>query len=193
MTPSQEEKLIRRLRQRDEQAFRVLVTEYQQKVYNIVYRMVGDRHEAEDVAQEVFITVFKNIDHFREESKFSTWLYRIAINHSKNRLKYLGRRARGKTQTLDDMYEGDLESSSSAQTHDEPDKVLMGQELEVALHKAMDALHEEHRALIILRDIEHLAYEEIARITGLNPGTVKSRLHRARFALHEHLRLRYDT
>lgn len=193
MTPSQEEKLIRRLRQRDEQAFRVLVTEYQQKVYNIVYRMVGDRHEAEDVAQEVFITVFKNIDHFREESKFSTWLYRIAINHSKNRLKYLGRRARGKTQTLDDMYEGDLESSSSAQAHDEPDKVLMGQELEAALHKAMDALHEEHRALIILRDIEHLAYEEIARITGLNPGTVKSRLHRARFALHEHLRLRYDS
>src|SRR5688500_7876176 len=84
--------LIRRLRDRDEKAFREIVVEYQDRVYNMSYRMLGNREEAEDVAQEVFITVFKSIDQFRGDSKFSTWLYRIAANTCKNRIKYLARR-----------------------------------------------------------------------------------------------------
>src|SRR5688572_26893877 len=87
-----ERMLLRRLRERDERAFRELVDEHQGKVYNLIYRMLGNRAEAEDVAQEVFITVFKTIDTFREESKFSTWLYRVTVNHCKNRIKYLARR-----------------------------------------------------------------------------------------------------
>src|SRR5215831_20192318 len=100
--------LIRRLQQRDEKAFEEVVRLYQHKVYNLVYRMLGNREEAEDVAQEVFVTVFKAIDSFRGEAKFSTWLYRIAANHCKNRLKYLGRRARRRTEDLDGTAEREL-------------------------------------------------------------------------------------
>ena len=84
--------LIARLSERDEQAFGEIVRLYGDKVFSLIYRMLGNRQEAEDVAQEVFITVFKTIDSFRGEAKFSTWLLRIAANHSKNRIKYLARR-----------------------------------------------------------------------------------------------------
>src|SRR5215210_5374237 len=87
-----ERSLLRRLRERDERAFRELVGQHRDRVYNVCYRMMGNKHEAEDIAQEVFIAVFKTIDTFREESKFSTWLYRVAVNHCKNRIKYLARR-----------------------------------------------------------------------------------------------------
>src|SRR5215510_12998405 len=87
-----ERSLLRRLRDRDERAFRELVQAHRDKVFNITFRMLGNRAEAEDVAQEVFIAVFKTIGDFREESKFSTWLYRIAVNHCKNRIKYINRR-----------------------------------------------------------------------------------------------------
>src|ERR1700761_1723026 len=84
--------LLRRLRDRDERAFRELVEANRDRGFNISYRMLGNREEAQDVAQEVFITVFKTIDSFREEAKFSTWLYRVTVNHCKNRIKYLARR-----------------------------------------------------------------------------------------------------
>src|SRR5512141_1584172 len=87
-----ERSLLRRLRDRDERDFREHFADHRDRVFNITFRMLGNRAEAEDVAQEVFITVFKTIDTFREESKFSTWLYRVAVNHCKNRIKYLARR-----------------------------------------------------------------------------------------------------
>ena len=94
--------LVRRLRERDEGAFHEMVRLYQHKVFNLVFRMIGNREEAEDVAQEVFVTVFKAIDSFRGDSKFSTWLYRIAANQCKNRIKYLGRRSYGSTGQLEE-------------------------------------------------------------------------------------------
>ncbi len=153
MKPRQEQRLIRKLKQRDEEAFRQLVTAYQQKVFHVVYRMIGDAEEAEDLSQEVFITVFKSIDSFREESKFSTWLYRIAINHCKNRIKYLGRRARHRTQNLEDTAEGDLHQASPQGVLPRPDNQAMGHQLEGVMQKAIAQLSDEHRALIILRDI----------------------------------------
>ena len=96
MDSKRDRKLVRALRARDEDAFRELVSVYQHKVFNIIYRILNDRQEAEDVAQEVFITVFKHIDQFRGDAKFSTWLYRIATNHARNRIKYLSRRAKKK-------------------------------------------------------------------------------------------------
>src|SRR5579862_4049800 len=90
--PELERSLLRRLRDRDERAFRELVDQHRDRVFNITFRMLGNRAEAEDVAQEVFITVFKTIDSFREEAKLSTWLYRVTVNHCKNRIKYLARR-----------------------------------------------------------------------------------------------------
>jgi RNA polymerase sigma-70 factor (ECF subfamily) len=182
--------LIRRLQQRDERAFEEMVRLYQHKVFNLVYRMIGSAEEAEDIAQEVFVTVFKAIDSFRGESKFSTWLYRIAANHCKNRMKYLGRRSYKATGELDEAAEREMQDAqpSAMRPHiDGPEAVLEGLQLERMVQAGIAALDEEHRALIVLRDVEDLSYDEIASITGLAEGTVKSRLHRARLALKEHM------
>jgi RNA polymerase sigma-70 factor (ECF subfamily) len=186
--------LIRRLQQRDERAFVEIVNLYQNKVFALVYRMVGSREEAEDVAQEVFVTLFKSIDTFRGESKFSTWLYRIATNHTKNRLKYLGRRSYKATGELTEAAERELLDAqpSAMRPHvAAPDQVLEGLQLERAVQEGIAALDEEHRVLIVLRDVEDLSYDEIGAITGLAEGTVKSRLHRARIALKEHMAKHY--
>jgi RNA polymerase sigma-70 factor (ECF subfamily) len=181
--------LIARLRKRDEQAFNEVVRLHQDKVFNLVLRMVGSRAEAEDIAQEVFVTVFKSIDSFRGESKFTTWLLRIAANHAKNRIKYLARRSTDKN-GLDGATEASLADQGKApvQAHiDAPDAAFEAGEIETLMKEAIESLDEDHRILVVLRDIEELSYEEICEITGLPEGTVKSRLHRARLALKDHL------
>ncbi len=186
MEDEQEQALIERLRRQDEAAFNALVRHYEQRVFRLVSRMLGDHAEAEDVAQEVFVTIFKSIGGFRGESKLSTWIYRIATNHCKNRVKYLDRRARGKKTELDELSEhGALESasmSSSAQVS-RPDEQAEANQIESIVRAAIAELDEEQRELVILRDVENLSYEEIQAITGLVEGTVKSRLHRARLQL----------
>lgn len=185
-----EEHLVTRLQRRDERAFVECMQRYQDKVWSLVYRMLGNRHEAEDVAQEVFVTVFKSIDSFRGESKFSTWLYRIAANQCKNRLKYLGRRGRRGGEAFDEATERELQRARDqgmVPSLAGPDQVLEGVQLERIMQQGIASLDEEHRVLIILRDVEELSYEEIGQITGLPEGTVKSRLHRARLALKEFL------
>jgi RNA polymerase sigma-70 factor (ECF subfamily) len=181
--------LIARLKERDGQAFDEIVQLYGDKVFNLVYRMLGNRHEAEDVAQEVFITVFKTVDGFRGEAKFSTWLLRIAANQSKNRIKYLSRRpTEGE---IDDVVEARAAAETPAravQAHiDGPDVLMEAAELETLMQRAIAALDEEHRLLVILRDVEELSYQEIGEITGIPEGTIKSRLHRARVAIKEEL------
>ncbi|MCC6872886.1 MAG: sigma-70 family RNA polymerase sigma factor [Sandaracinaceae bacterium] len=186
MPEGHEEKLVERLKRRDEAAFNELITLYQTRIFRLVFRMLGDRAEAEDLAQEVFITVFKSIDGFRGDSKLSTWLYRVATNHCKNRIKYLDRRARGKKRELDEVAEhGMIESASMnpSSVIARPDHLVEAFEKEKILERAMNALDREHRELILLRDVEHMSYEQIQEITGLAEGTVKSRLHRARHAL----------
>ena len=187
---SRETRLVRRLRDRDERAFREMVDDYGDRVFNLTYRMLGNREEAEDLAQEVFITVFKSIDTFRGDSKFSTWLYRITANHCKNRIKYLARRHdRGKAE-LDERAEGggaDGPSLGAPRPSPRPDMQLEGAEMERVLQEAIAELEEEQRILVILRDVEDLSYEEICAITDLPEGTVKSRLHRARLALRKKL------
>jgi len=190
MTTLRERMLIRRLQQRDERAFTEIVRMYQHKVYNLVFRMVGSREEAEDVAQEVFVTVFKHIDTFRGDAKFSTWLYRIATNHTRNRMKYLGRRSYNHTAELDEAAERQMAEAqpSAIRPHIAgPDAVLEGLQLERVVQQGIAALEPEHREVLVLRDVENLSYEEIAAITGVADGTVKSRLHRARLALKEHM------
>lgn len=179
--------LLRRLRERDERAFEEIVLLYRDRVFGLIVRMVGNREEAEDLAQEVFITVLKSIETFRGESKFSTWLYRIAANHTKNRLKYLSRRAYKATAEFDDAAEravqrGEAPGTLRATT---PEAAMAGAQIERVVQAAIAELDEDHRELVVLRDMEELSYEEIVAITGLNEGTVKSRLHRARTALKE--------
>ena len=181
--------LIRRLRERDEKAFRELVDEYQGRVFNLTLRMLGNREEAEDLAQEVFITVFKSIDSFRADSKFSTWLYRIAVNHCKNRIKYLARRHDRRKAEFDEQVgrAAAAGTTSAPSAPRQPDQNMAGAQMEVILQQAINGLEEEHRLLVVLRDIEELSYDEICDITGLAQGTVKSRLHRARAALRKKL------
>ncbi|MEO8699821.1 MAG: sigma-70 family RNA polymerase sigma factor [Kofleriaceae bacterium] len=183
-----ERSLLRRLRDRDERAFRELLEGHRDRVYNITYRMLGNRAEAEDVAQEVFITVFKTIDTFREESKFSTWLYRVTVNHCKNRIKYLARRHDRDRDELDEMSGTVNGATDGAPARaPQPDRALEGTQMEALLRDAILTLDEEHREVVVLRDIEDLSIEEICEITKLPDGTVKSRLHRARLALRKKL------
>ncbi len=194
MPDGYEEKLVERLRKRDEAAFSELVRLYQTKVFHLLYRMLGDKEEARDVAQDVFYTVFKSIDSFRGDSKLSTWIYRVATNHCKNRIKYLGRRARGQKQEFNEISEqSSVESASMATSAqiDRPDQAFDGAETETIVQRALAALDDEHRSLVVMRDIEGMTYEEIQSITGLPEGTVKSRLHRARLALKEHVEAQY--
>ncbi len=183
-----ERELIRRLRSRDERAFRELIDLYRDRVFNVTFRMLGDRAEAEDIAQEVFIAVFKTIDSFREESKFSTWMYRVAVNHTKNRIKYLARRNdRNRTELDDNTADSDGPSLGNTIRPTRPDRALEGAQMEQVLQTAIASLDEEHRVLVVLRDVEELSIEEICEITGIPDGTVKSRLHRARAALRKKL------
>lgn len=181
-----ERSLLRRLRDRDERAFRELIDEHRDRVFNITYRMLGNRHEAEDVAQEVFISVFKTIDSFREESKFSTWLYRVTVNHCKNRIKYLARRHDRDRDELDETTGHTNGSYHGGPTRAaEPDRALASAQMEKLLQEAIANLDDDHRVVVVLRDVEDLSIEEICEITGLPDGTVKSRLHRARLVLRK--------
>jgi RNA polymerase sigma-70 factor (ECF subfamily) len=181
-----ERSLLRRLRDRDERAFRELIDEHRDRVFNITYRMLGNRHEAEDVAQEVFISVFKTIDSFREESKFSTWLYRVTVNHCKNRIKYLARRHDRDRDELDESTGHVNGYHHGGPTHAaEPDRALASAQMEKLLQEAIASLDDDHRVVVVLRDVEDLSIEEICEITGLPDGTVKSRLHRARLVLRK--------
>jgi RNA polymerase sigma-70 factor (ECF subfamily) len=181
-----ERTLLRRLRDRDERAFRELIEAHRDRVFNITYRMLGNRAEAEDVAQEVFISVFKTIETFREESRFSTWLYRVTVNHCKNRIKYLARRHERDRDELDEMSHG-TNGATGVPSHVQPDRALEGAQLEVLLQAAIANLDDDQRLVVVLRDIEDLSIEEICEITGLPDGTVKSRLHRARLVLRKRL------
>ncbi len=177
-----EARLIERLQRRDEEAFRLFVREYEQSVYHLVFRLLGDAEEARDVSQEVFVSVFRAIGGFRGESRLSTWLYRIATNHCRNRQKYQGRRS----QSRHEPYEESRVKAAAPVAGErlpQPDREVEGRRLESAVQCAIAGLDEEHRELIVLRDIQGLSYEEIQGITGLAEGTVKSRLHRARLAL----------
>ncbi len=184
-----ERTLLRRLRDRDERAFRELIEAHRDRVFNITYRMLGNRAEAEDVAQEVFITVFKTIETFREESKFSTWLYRVTVNHCKNRIKYLARRHDRDRDELDDNMPQQINGAVTGLPvrAAQPDKALASVQMELLLQEAIANLDDDHRIVVVLRDVEDLSIEEICEITGLPDGTVKSRLHRARLVLRKKL------
>jgi RNA polymerase sigma-70 factor (ECF subfamily) len=177
---------VARLKARDEQAFNELMVLYQRRVFALVFRMLGRRAEAEEVTQDAFLQVFRAIDSFRGESKLSTWLFRLAVNLSKNRMKRNARRASGKHRDLDSLADhADLGAAEGVSVGrvDRPDEAAQGKQLEQIVKRAFTQLEPEFRQLVILRDVEDLSYEEIAEVTGLPRGTVKSRIHRGRAQL----------
>jgi len=186
-SPLNEKRLLRGLQRREEAAFNVLVVQHQGQIYNVCYRMLGNAAEAEDVAQDVFIKSFQAIDSFRGDSALGTWLYRIAVNLCKNRLKYLGRRHYRQNAAIEDVQEGSFAPESSGRVTGEPvgrpDEILEGNRAESRIQRALAQIEPAFRELLVLRDVQGLSYAEVVDITGLAEGTVKSRLHRARAAL----------
>ena len=188
-----EAQFIARLVARDESAFNELVITYERRVYGLVFRMLGRRDEAEDLAQEVFIIVYRAIGSYRGEGRFYTWLYRIASNTCKNRIKYLKGRNFHRSVEIEDSPQAQLPASEGGAVVTfqsqvpGPEATVEGSRMEQVIQRELAALDPEHRLLIVLRDIQGLSYQDIIRITGLQEGTLKSRLHRARLALKERL------
>lgn len=177
-----DEELIELIKTGNDNAFSYIVQRYQHKIYSWVYRFMHMPEETEDMSQEIFVTLYRTLEQFRGECSFSTWIYRIAINLCKNRLKYLKRRDYHRAQDISDTKESKIQSPQSV-TFADPEQQFIGREIESIIQRELAALDEEFRIVLILRDVEHLSYEEIADITELALGTVKSRIHRARNTL----------
>lgn len=161
-------------------AFNQLILKYRNRVVGIAARMLGDRIEAEDLAQDVFVKVYHGLRTFHGEALFSTWLYRITANSCLNHRKKRTHRDRH-NHTMDDL-EGILPTDTS-----NPHSLLERKELQMVLEKAIQGLPQDQKAILILRDIEGLSYEEIADSLEVELGTVRSRLHRARMAVRASL------
>ena len=171
----------------DTEAFEVLVERHQKQMFNIAYRMTGDYSEACDVTQEAFIAAYKSIKKFKAEAKFSTWLYRIVVNFSRNRLKQLRtkhlRESPGMDESGEMKAESDLMQSFAGDA--DPGSLMERREKEAHVQQCITSLDDDYRDVLVLRDIQGFSYEEIRDILKIPDGTVKSRLSRARNALKD--------
>ena len=183
--PNPDDALVLRVQQGDKKAFDLLVLKYQYKVQAIVNRFVRDVHEAQDVAQETFIKAYRALPNFRGDSQFYTWLYRIAVNTSKNHLVSRGRRPPSFDVDADDaeFYAG----SEALRDNSTPESRLATDQLETAIYEALDRLPEDLRTAITLREMDGLSYEDIALTMDCPIGTVRSRIFRAREAIDKHI------
>jgi RNA polymerase sigma-70 factor (ECF subfamily) len=178
---------VKKLKARDPKAFEQLIIQYQSSIYNLLYRMLGNRAEAEDLLQEVFILVFKQIDTFKEDASISTWIYKIATNTCINTKKYLSRRKHYNNKSLEDLSEHEQPTHVAAGGFPRPDEMAEGLQMEKLLQEIIVSMDDDYKLVLILRDIQNLSYEEIEQILGIARGTVKSRLHRARMELKSRL------
>ncbi len=162
------------------QAFEELVERYQKRLLNFVYRTIGDRERAEDLVQEVFIRVHRHLHRFDQSKKFSTWIYTIASNLSKNELRNRSRNPLVLFQTIKKNWDADHRPLQFEDRHHRPDDLYRKRHLRELVDWTVAQLPEHHRVVFVLRELEGKTYEEIAEITDCNLGTVKSRLNRAR-------------
>ncbi|MDY0012426.1 MAG: RNA polymerase sigma factor RpoE [Rhodocyclaceae bacterium] len=187
-----DQQIVERVQRGDKQAFGLLVAKYQRKLARLLSRLIRDPAEVEDIVQESFIKAYRALPSFRGDSAFYTWLYRIGINTAKNYLVSLGRRA--PTTTDFDSEEAEtFEDGAQLRDINTPERLMMSKEIGLTVDEAMNALPEELRTAITLRELEGLSYEEIASIMDCPIGTVRSRIFRAREAIAERLRPLLDT
>jgi RNA polymerase sigma-70 factor (ECF subfamily) len=182
---SREAALIERCAGGDEVACAELVAAHQRMVFNLALHLLGDRDEALDLSQEVFLRVFRTLAGFRGQSALRTWIYRIVVNQARNRLRWWRRRHRSEQVSLDEHLRqfGDFPSTMEAA----PDRQLARKETAARIWMALDRLPFDQRTALVLREIDGLRYDEIAFSLGVAVGTVKSRLTRARQALRAEL------
>jgi RNA polymerase sigma-70 factor (ECF subfamily) len=185
--PSQQmdHELVARVQRGDSKAFDLLVRKYQHRIVALIGRYVPDWSECQDVAQEAFLRAYRALGSFRGDAQFYTWLHRIAVNTAKNHLVANGRRP-----PTDDIDVADAEQFDSGvrlRDNDTPERELMRQQMEQTVMRAVEALPEELRTAITLREVEGLSYEEIAARMDCPIGTVRSRIFRARDAIEQEL------
>jgi len=187
--------LIERIKQGDPRAFEMLVVKYQRRIERLIGRMVRDVDLVPDIAQETFIRAYRAIPQFRGDSAFYTWLYRIAVNTAKKALVELKRDPLVSESALSSRDEDDETSRVENELSDgeTPDALLASKEIAVAVNAAIEALSEDLRQAITLREVEGLSYEEIAEVMNCPIGTVRSRIFRAREAIATRLRPLLDT
>ena len=177
--------LVRRVQAGEKGAFDLLVRKYQHKLTSVISRYVGDWSECQDVAQESFVRAYRAIGNFRGDSAFYTWLYKIAINTAKNWLVSQGRRPPTEDVQVEDAEH--LDAAVRLKDGSTPERELLRQEIERTVTRAVDALPDELRQAITLREVDGLSYEEIAETMNCPIGTVRSRIFRAREAIDEQL------
>lgn len=173
--------LVARVQKGDKRAFDLLVLKYQQKVVNIVSRYIRDAHESLDVTQEAFIKAYRALPKFRGDSAFYTWLYRIAINTAKNHLVSQGRRPPANDVEAETAEQ--IDSGERLKDRQTPENIVLTEEIASTVKGAIEALPEELKTAITLRELEGLSYEEIAQAMDCPIGTVRSRIFRAREAI----------
>lgn len=178
--------LVQRVQQGDKGAFDILVRKYQFKIIKLISRYVHDPSEALDVSQEAFLKAYRALQGFRGESAFYTWLYRIAINTAKNYLVAQGRRPPGSD--IDAQEAEQYEGQSFLKEYETPERLLLKDEIEATVFRAIEELPEDLRTAITLREFEGMSYEEIAQTMGCPIGTVRSRIFRARESIDSKLR-----
>ena len=164
----------------EKRSFTVLADRYHVRLLNFIYRTIGDRDRAEDLVQETFIRVYRHLHRFDQSKKFSTWAYTIASNLAKNELRNRSRNPLVLFQTIKKNWEADHRPLEWEDNTYRPDDLYRKRHLKEMVEKAVAQLPEHHRVVFVLRELEGKTYEEIAEITGVNLGTVKSRLNRAR-------------
>lgn len=179
--------LVEGLRAGDEKAYEVLITDYQQPVYNLVSRLLNDPGDASDVVQEVFLKVFRKIGAFRGDSSLKTWIYRIAVNEAYNYQRWFSRHRRQEV-GLENEEDGNLSYFQKlSDPGRSPYECVADSEKHALIEGALERLNPSFRTAVVLRDIEELSYEEIAEILQVALGTVKSRILRGREALRRDL------
>ena len=178
MTREEELAVIRRVQNGDVNAFETLVSAYEKNVYNLALRMMGNAQDAEDMAQEAFLKAYNSLPSFRGDSKFSVWLYRIVSNVCLDQLRKKSKRPTVSLSMEDeDGEETQLDLPDTAQS---PEEMLEKKLTREAVRRGLAQLPEDARQILLLREIQGLSYEEIGETLGLEPGTVKSRIFRAR-------------
>lgn len=178
MTREEELRLVHRVQSGEAEAFEELVRAHEKTVYNLALRLVGNPQDAEDMAQEAFLKVYRSLPEFRGESKFSVWLYRIVSNVCLDHLRRQGRRPASSLTTEDE--DGEKQQWDVPDESQSPERLLEQKLTREAVQRGLETLPEDQRQILLLREIRGMSYEEIGQTLDLEPGTVKSRIFRAR-------------
>jgi RNA polymerase sigma-70 factor, ECF subfamily len=175
--------LVKRVRNGDQRAFKLLVERYQRKIYAVALGMLRDKEEAMDVSQEAFVKVYRYLDHFKGDSSFYTWLYRITVNICIDAIRRRGG-GRGETVEFDETMPMDVAEANigalGSRLGTNPQKAALRKELAGKIQEALGEVPEKHRAILLLREIEGMSYEDLSRTLKIPKGTVMSRLFHAR-------------